>query len=127
MLGFSQKEQNVLIFLSVCFVIGLGIKTVQQHRTHLPETPSESLKPLIQTEIQETSVRSMVDSSYAISINKADIVELQQIPGVGAVIAKRIFDFRGKNGKFRSVDELMDIQGIGKRTLEKIRPFVTCD
>ena len=46
-------------------------------------------------------------------------------PGVGEVIAQAIVDYRTENGPFTSVDQLLDVSGIGDATLENIRDLVT--
>ena len=62
--------------------------------------------------------------SRQIDINKATAVELTAIPGVGSVIAQRIVEFRDKQGRFRRVEDLMKIRGIGEKSFQKIRPYV---
>ena len=59
-----------------------------------------------------------------ININTASEEELQEIPGIGPVLAKRIVEYREANGVFTSVEELQNVSGIGEKTLEKIKPFV---
>ncbi|MBT1175930.1 helix-hairpin-helix domain-containing protein [Bifidobacterium sp. LC6] len=59
-----------------------------------------------------------------ININTATLEELQTITGVGPVTAQRIIDHRNTVGRFTSVDELMDVSGIGAKTLEKMRDQV---
>ncbi len=49
------------------------------------------------------------------------------IPGVGKITAQRIVEFRMTNGKFKSVEELGNVKGIGLKKLEKIRPFVKAE
>ena len=61
------------------------------------------------------------DSSSRISINSASIDRLQELPGVGPVIAERIVQWREKNGPFQSLDELMEVSGIGPSMIEQIR------
>jgi len=57
-----------------------------------------------------------------VNINKADAATLQYyLTGVGAVKAKAIVVYRNKHGRFRSVDDLQNVKGIGKATIEKNR------
>lgn len=60
-----------------------------------------------------------------VNINTATAFELEALPGVGEVIAQRIVDYRTANGPFGSVDELIDVSGIGESTLASMRELVT--
>jgi competence protein ComEA len=60
-----------------------------------------------------------------VNINTASSVELEALPEVGPVTAQAIVDFRTQNGPFTSVDELLEVSGIGDATLAKVTPFVT--
>ena len=60
----------------------------------------------------------------AIDVNHAPAEELQKLPGIGPRLAQRIVDARVKS-PFKSVDHLRRVSGIGPKTLEKLRPFVT--
>ena len=60
-----------------------------------------------------------------ININSAGETELEELPGVGPVTAAAIIDYRTQNGPFATVDDLIDVTGIGPSTLEQIRPFAT--
>lgn len=64
-------------------------------------------------------------SSGVIDLNTASAAELEELPGVGPAIAQRIIEHREKNGPFRSVDDLLEVSGIGPSTLEKIRDRAT--
>lgn len=59
-----------------------------------------------------------------VNINTASPEELQQLPGVGPSTAQKIIDHRTEIGTFTSVDQLMDVKGIGPKKMEKIKPFV---
>lgn len=60
-----------------------------------------------------------------INVNTASATELEALPGVGEVIAQAIVDYRTENGPFATVDQLLDVSGIGDATLENIRDLVT--
>ena len=66
------------------------------------------------------------DGSLAkININTATTQELEALPGVGEVIAARIVTYREQNGPFRSVDDLIHVEGISDRAIDRIRELVT--
>jgi competence protein ComEA len=60
-----------------------------------------------------------------VNVNTATPAELETLPGIGEVIAQAIVDHRTDNGPFTSVDQLLDVSGIGDATLESIRELVT--
>ena len=51
--------------------------------------------------------------------------ELAGLPGVGAKTAARIVEYRQKNGPFRKIEELMNVQGIGEKSFLKLKPQLT--
>lgn len=60
-----------------------------------------------------------------VNINVATQSELEELPGVGPVTAAAILQWRTDNGPFTSVDELLEVSGIGDATLAELAPFVT--
>ncbi|XAS77921.1 ComEA family DNA-binding protein [Dermatophilaceae bacterium Sec6.4] len=64
-------------------------------------------------------------SGAPVNLNTADLSALDTLPGVGPVLAQRIFDWRTRNGRFSSVDELGEVSGIGDKMLQRLRPRVT--
>jgi competence protein ComEA len=60
-----------------------------------------------------------------VSLNSADQAALEVIPGIGPVKAAAIVQYRTDNGAFSSLDELLEVSGIGPATLESIRPYVS--
>ncbi len=60
-----------------------------------------------------------------ININSADSAALQTLPGVGPALAERIIAWRAANGRFVSVDDLLNVTGIGAKTLAGFRDSVT--
>lgn len=58
-------------------------------------------------------------------LNRATVAELDRLPGIGPVLARRIVEHRERLGAFHSADELLGVPGIGVRLLERVRPHVT--
>jgi competence protein ComEA len=130
MFGFTRKEQNVLLFLSVSYLAGGAIKVYQDHWQPLPVIPRESIPtpaPAPELITGSASGVSMDDQEAfsTVSLNTGTKADLERIPGVGAVTALRILSYRNLNGGFRSVDELLNVKGIGPKKMQKIRPYIT--
>ena len=60
-----------------------------------------------------------------VDINTADAARLESLPGVGPATAAAIIDHRSRTGAFRSVEDLLEVRGIGESKLEQLRSFVT--
>jgi len=60
-----------------------------------------------------------------IDLNQATAAQLESLPGVGAVTAARIVEYRQANGGFKKIEELMNVRGIGERSFLRLRPLVT--
>lgn len=89
--------------------------------TYIPETKSAPHKS---TQKKPPKSTTKQPPSSPIDLNRATSEELQQLPGVGPAMSKRILQYRKENHGFTSVDDLDNVRGIGPKTLEKIRPFV---
>ncbi len=59
-----------------------------------------------------------------LNLNTATEKELESLPGIGPVLARRIVTYRAMHGPFHRVEDLLDVQGIGPVLLEKLRPYV---
>ena len=60
-----------------------------------------------------------------LNINTATLAELMELDGIGLTKGKAIISYREEHGAFSSVDELLNVKGIGEKTLEKLREFIT--
>ena len=66
-----------------------------------------------------------VTGAGLVNVNTASLTELQTLPRVGPAMAQRIIDFREAHGNFVTVDELINVPGIGDATLAGLREMVT--
>jgi len=64
-------------------------------------------------------------SGGKVNINSATSAELEALPGIGEVIAQRIVDYRTQHGPFRSVRDLLKVEGIGEKKFDSIKDYVT--
>ena len=65
------------------------------------------------------------DKNSKININKATQAELEIIPGIGPSTALKIINYRNENGKFKSIEDVKNISGIGDSKYEKMKDYIT--
>ena len=102
-------------------VPGIGPVTVERIRpavrlTAAPVTP----------ESPRSTFPRAVAPVLVVDLNQASSIELQKLPGTGPILAERIVEERQRGGPFRQVEELRRVRGIKDRTIDKLRPHVTC-
>jgi len=71
------------------------------------------------------ATKSTKMATEAVNVNTADKTTLTQIPGIGPVTADSILKYREANGNFNSAEDLLNVRGIGEKTLKKMEPFLT--
>ncbi|HFU4363587.1 TPA: helix-hairpin-helix domain-containing protein [Streptococcus suis] len=74
-----------------------------------------------------SSAMSQEGNESKVNLNTATEADLQTISGIGAKRAADIVAYREANGGFKSVDDLNNVSGIGDKTMESIRPYVTVE
>jgi len=95
------------------FPVGMDVHTV---------TPMESAFQNGEGDPQFNN--DVVAEESTLNINSASVVELANtLPGIGMLKAQRIVEWRRSNGLFEYKDQLLEIPGIGVKTLERIQPF----
>jgi competence protein ComEA len=60
-----------------------------------------------------------------INLNSANQAELENLPGIGEVLAQRIIDYRTQRGPFRTIEDIKEVSGIGDKRFEAIRELIT--
>ncbi|OGF44381.1 MAG: hypothetical protein A2452_09660 [Candidatus Firestonebacteria bacterium RIFOXYC2_FULL_39_67] len=75
----------------------------------------------------EEKIDPKIEKYCLVNINTAKEMELDTLPSIGQSTAKRIIDYRSKNGKFKSINELKNIKGIGEKTFEKLKDRISAE
>ena len=108
---------------------GVDLSTLNQARLLVDgEQILVGIRPapgLAATETGSGGPSSSTGPATLVNLNTAAMAELETLPGVGPVTAQAIIDWRTANGGFTSVDELLEIDGIGDATLADLAPYVT--
>ena len=64
--------------------------------------------------------RSPVEADGRLDLNAATQEELESLPGIGPVLARRILQYREDHGGFTAVSELLEVEGVGEKIYQKI-------
>src|SRR5207247_3429833 len=64
-------------------------------------------------------------TAVVVNINSASAADFEALPGIGAKTAARIVEYRQKNGPFKKVEALMNVQGVGEKNFFKLKKQIT--
>ena len=120
----SKKLSFALLLLSTalfaCLLIGVFIgRSTAGSQINLSQY--EKLSATGSTD----AVSDISESAGKINLNTATIDDLTLLPGIGEVLAQRIIAYRDEIGGYKNIDELINVQGIGNATLNKISDYIT--
>ena len=113
------KVHLVLIALTLAFLAALSALATREDDAAEKGAYRVETERGISSEDAEAAPREPVD------LNTATAEELQELMGIGPALAEAIVDYRAAHGPFQSVDELLEVSGIGEAKLGGIRDEVT--
>ncbi len=144
---FSRAETFALAILLLMVLIGGGILLYENSTETLPpelffqsagaatkqpymsapvsQTNPKPARALSQDTSSVATRKPTKPTSFLLNINTAPAESLMMLPRVGKVISQRIIELRQRLGRFDSVEQLVQVRGIGKKTLELLRLNVT--
>lgn len=112
----SRKAKIASTIALVAAAAGIGFLLDNINRD---EFVIENIPDNIENSAETTEVPCIVNEK--VNINEADANVLEKLDGIGASTAEKIIEYRNKNGKFSTVDDLVNVSGIGEKKLEDLR------
>ena len=82
-------------------------------------------QPAAQNAQKPAAPRAEAAPAVVVNLNTATVAELEKLPGIGQKVAARIAEYRQKNGAFKKIEELMNVQGIGEKSFLQLRSRIT--
>lgn len=139
MWAFTPAEKRAVLFLVIALIVGTGVLSYQKYNPDFaPEllrgssdsrqyrwygssasnfTAKEDIK-------QANSDLGITPSLEKINLNTARQEDLEKLPLIGPVLAKRIIDYRYQKGGFSKIEETLEVKGIGKKNLAVIKDYL---
>lgn len=120
--GWTNEANTAVINLAQPLADGMQI--------YVPsETEMAAAAPPVVTE-PDTFTRSgtsldVTDSGGLVNINEATLDELDALPGIGPSTAQKILDYRDEYGRFNTIEELMNVSGIGEAKFGSVKDLIT--
>ena len=136
----TQKERFVFQFLIISVAVGLGVGTIR--KTYFkPDFPKKIENEIaefksLSFDIDESKLNDTQDnlsksddikpkiSVKSININTALKKDLLRFPKINSITAERIIQYRDVFGPFKSIEGLLNIKGIGPKTLDQLKQFI---
>ena len=108
-----KKGPLILICLTAAFLCVLTGIYIGRNDTHI-----------IRVNNKQTIAAVSSESKGKFDLNTVTASQLQQLPGIGEVIAQNIIDYRDLNGPYVTVEDLLNVEGIGKGRLETLCEYI---
>lgn len=120
-----EPASNIQVGNSETTVLHIEITTNSAVKQNNAENNNLQTASSTTTAAVSTTVKSESNNNSLININTATKEELTALNGIGDAKAQAIIDYRNENGYFSSIDELLNVSGIGEKTFEKNKDLIT--
>ena len=112
------KVHFVLLALTIAF-LGALFWASRQERAAVPKGEYSVVAQ------RSAPAETIAPEKRPVDVNTATAEELEELMGIGPVLAQAIVEYRSEHGPFESIDELLEVSGIGEAKLDNIRDDVT--
>ncbi len=113
------KGAMLVAAIAVVLWIGWPVPKEETQQTE-PVQPIATQVPVASQAVATAPVKT----AARVNLNRASADELQALPGIGPVLAQRMVEWRKAHGRYRTVDDLQEVKGIGKKRMDQLRPLV---
>jgi len=145
MIDFTPQERKALLFLVMVLLLGSGITLYKKyHSDFAPELLLKHKEKIVESNLSQLDLNLIADTSTIIpketsqpvisaekirqvNLNSATQAELESLPSIGPVLAKRIIEYRNLKGGFKTIEEIKQVKGIKNKIFEKIKIYITVD
>lgn len=114
---FTRDERAVVLFLVASLAVGSLVLLARRVQPTLEPGCSDATREALDRAVAAEAPSGPID------VNTATALELTALPGIGPVRAAAIVELREDRGAFGSIEELLDVRGIGPVTLERLKPL----
>ena len=119
-----KKGQFILLGIctvSLCIVFGIFLgRNIPNSYIQPSQYLAIETEPSVAAEMTQTNNAE----EGLLDLNTASKIQIMELPGIGEVLAQRILDYREAQGAFSTIEDLMNVEGIGEKKIEQIKPFV---
>ena len=113
------KSEIALLGLTAAFLCTLGVLSA---RDRADRTPGVTVETEVQVPPEE-----IAPEFPPVDLNTAGVEELDTLPGIGESLAGRIIAYREANGPFRTIEQIMEVSGIGEAKFAELKDRITVD
>ena len=121
MRGNVAKSEKILVLCTVLFLAVLGFCYFRDAE------PGTGVSWKVETAVELDMAAWLPPEARKINLNTDPAELLADLPGIGAALAQRIVEYREANGPFQTVEEIMEVKGIGEKIYHAIADLITVE